>query len=90
MIGGWTEYSSSASLYPTSTSSNCGPWNLERDCTGAAAMQDAFGFTAAQVLSISEALGIEKGKVIEALRREGIRAETFMREYEEEYIASCV
>ncbi len=53
-------------------------------------MQDAFGFTAAQVLSISEALGIEKGKVIEALRREGIRAETFMREYEEEYIASCV
>ncbi|KAK0235232.1 hypothetical protein EDD85DRAFT_938473 [Armillaria nabsnona] len=68
---------------------NCGLWNLERDCTSAAAMQEAFGFTAPQVLSMSEALGIEKGKVIETLRREGIKAETFMREYEEEYIG-CV
>ncbi|PBK88949.1 hypothetical protein ARMGADRAFT_1167742 [Armillaria gallica] len=68
---------------------NCGLWNLERDCTGAAAVQEAFGFTAAQIISMSEALGIEKGKVIEALGREGIRAETFMREYEEEYIG-CV
>ncbi|PBK88970.1 hypothetical protein ARMGADRAFT_347491 [Armillaria gallica] len=60
IMGGWTGYSSSASLYPASTSSNCGLWNLERDCTSAAAMQDAFGFTAAQVLSMSKALGIEK------------------------------
>lgn len=29
---------------------------------------------------MSEALGIEKGKVIEALRKDGIRAEMFMRE----------
>ncbi|SJL09269.1 uncharacterized protein ARMOST_12646 [Armillaria ostoyae] len=68
---------------------NCGLWNLEKDCTSVAAMQEAFGFTAAQVMSMSEALGIEKGKVIEALRKEGIKAETFMREYEEEYIG-CV
>ncbi len=68
---------------------NCGLWNIERDCTSVAAMQEAFGFTAAQVMSMSEALGIEKGKVIEALRREGIKAETFIREYEEEYIG-CV
>ncbi len=29
---------------------------------------------------MSEALRIEKGEVIEVLRKEGIRAETFMRE----------
>ncbi|KAK0444194.1 uncharacterized protein EV420DRAFT_1574706 [Desarmillaria tabescens] len=65
---------------------NYGLGNLGKDYTTAAAMQETFGFTAAQVLTMSEALGIEKGRVIEAFRKEGITAETFMREEKEEYI----
>ncbi|PBK88947.1 hypothetical protein ARMGADRAFT_1015645 [Armillaria gallica] len=58
---------------------NYGLGRLGQECTTAAAMQEAFGFTVSQVMSMSEALGIEKGEVIEVLKREGIKAETFMR-----------
>ncbi|PBK71429.1 hypothetical protein ARMSODRAFT_74913 [Armillaria solidipes] len=52
---------------------NYGLGRQGQDCTTAAAVQEAFGFTAAQVITMSEALGIEKGEVVGVLRKEGSR-----------------